>query len=431
MLKNILDKHQLKFIYSKPFQSLVVNGLKAVTMFALIKLLAVYGGPASLASFANFQNLIGFMLVLTTLSLQTGLTVATAKNTSSLDPLIICINILFLSTPFILLVVYTFIESLILANDILSPDNYFLFLMILILPFSANSLMVANEIGRQRYSNILINYVLVGIFPFITFFLLNNASLEKIIAGLCIGNWIGAIFLIWRIRVTPALFFSFKGNKKLIVSMLRYGAMSALNGILVAITAFSIRQYLSEDISLEVAGHWEALFKIGVLFQFAIAAPLISTGLPLMVTALKISLKDIISLLIGRIKTIFVITIFLIFISFLIADWIVLILFSEEFMPISKLIPLIIFSESLKAFGGIFILVPLANQQLSIVAITHMVFTLCILLGLYFLSNLSMISLSNITWLYLVASLCHAIFIFFWILAWYKKHPDNNLDIMA
>ena len=431
MIKSILGRDQFKLIYSKPFQSLTVNAVKAIAMFVLIKILAVYGGPISLASFANFQNLIGLMLISATLSLQTGLTIETAKNTSYQEPLITCISILFLLIPFILLAVYTFLDSLMLANDLLSADRYFFYLMILILPVSANSLLVASEVGRQRYSNILVNYVLVGIFPFVAFVFANDDFLGKIIAGLCFGNWVGAIFLCGRIGVAPALFFKFKANKKLVVSMLRYGAMSAVIGILTAIGAFTMRQYLSEDVGIEAAGHWEALFKIGVLFQFAIGAPLISTGLPLMVHALKVGSKDIISLLIGRIKALLILAALSITISWLLADWIIVFLFSEDFLPISEFIVLMLLSESFRALSGIFILAPLANQQFGIIVLTYIFSTISILVGLYLLSAFSLLTLANVSWLYLGASFVHVIFTCAWILLWLQKRSEKHLDTIA
>jgi len=422
---------KFKFIRNKPLQNFIVNVVKAIVMFALIKLLAVYGGPASLASFANFQNLIGIMLVLATLSLQTGLTIETAKNASSLEPLITCICIIFLLIPFILFAVYFFLESLMLANDLLSTDSYFLYLTILFLPFSANSLLVASEVGRQRYSNILVNYVLIGIFPLITFVFAKNDFLDEIITGYCFGNWVGAIFLCRRIGVVPTLFFNFKVSKKILVSMLRYGMMSGIIGIMTAILAFIMRYYLTEDVSLEVAGYWESLFKIGLLFQFCIATPLISTGLPLMVLALKVGKKDIISLLKGRIKTLFILTVLSITFTWMFSDWIVLFLFSEDFLPISQLIVLMIFSECLKATGGILLLVPMAARQLGIVFLTYLISTMCIFVGLYLLSDASLLTLQNVVWLYLGSSFVHFILICVWVLFRFLRRFQNHLDRIA
>ena len=41
MIKSILGRDQFKLIYSKPFQSLTVNAVKAIAMFVLIKILDV------------------------------------------------------------------------------------------------------------------------------------------------------------------------------------------------------------------------------------------------------------------------------------------------------------------------------------------------------------------------------------------------------
>ena len=431
MIKSIVSSDQFKLIYSKPFQNLIVNGVRASAMFAMIKILAVYGGPASLASFANFQNLIGLILILVTLSLQTGLTIETAKNVVSQRPLMICISILFLLIPVALLAAYIFLDRLMLVDDLLSADSYFLYFTILILPFSVNSLLVASEVGRQRYSNILVNYVLVGIFPIVTAIFSNDGFLEKIIAGYCFGNWVGAIFLLGRIGVSPALFFKFNVNKKLAISMLRYGVVSGSIGIFTAVTAFTMRQYLSKEVSVEDAGNWEALVKIGALFQFAIAAPLISTGMPLMVHALKEGPKAIVSLIILRTKALFILVALSITISWILADWIVLLLFSEDFLLISPLIVLMILSESFKAFGGIFILAPMANQQFGIVLLTYMFSTIGILAGIYLLSALSLLTLPNVTWLYLSVSFFHAVFICAWISTWLHRRSEKYLDTIT
>ena len=427
MIESILDRDQFKFIYSKPFQSLTVNGVKALAMFALVKLLAAYGGASSLASFSNFQNLIGLMSVFVTMSLQTGLTIETARNISDKDPLITCISVILIMTPFVFLGLYVSLDSLVLANDPLSADSYFLYLTALILPFSANSILVASEVGRQRYYNILVNYILVGFFPCLTFVIAGDETLVKVIIGLCVGNLVGAIFLCWRIRVAPALFFRLKFRKKLLISMFSYGVTGFAMGSLSAITALVTRQYLSDEISVDVAGQWDALFKVGVLFQFVIAAPLISTMLPLMVRALEAGSKDIYSLLVTRMKSLLILIALSITISWLLADWIVLILFSKEFLPISQLIVWIVIIESFRTIGTIFLQVPWANRQLGIVFLIYLISTIIFLGGLYFLSLNTMLTLQNITWLYLGSSVIYCILLGAWTLIWLHKRSKKEL----
>lgn len=412
---------------SKPIQSLFVNLIKATAAFGLVKLVAFYGGTTALASFSNYQNLVGLMAVFVTLSLQTGLTVAVARDKKDHEPVFSSIRAAICLFPLAVVGSYFFSSNITLKNDLLAAEDYLIYSAVLILPFALNILLVAVEIGFERYGNILVNTLLVGCIPFIyLIFTGHNFVLQNMLLILGIGNWAGAIYLLFKIKFRPTSILPFSIDFKLLKPLMYYGLMSGSLGIFASATALVTRHYLSENLGLETAGQWDALIKIGVLFQFVIAAPIISTGLPVVAAALIRNSIDIKHIVYLRIKILCALILILVAVVLSLSDWIILLLFSNDFLPISDYVLVIIIIEGLKALAGVFFLVPLANRQLSSGIFNHLLFTVIILFGLYVLSSSSLLTLSSVAWLYLSASFIFALVSFVWTTVWFRARSKTD-----
>ena len=404
-----------------------MNLIKAFIALFIVKLVAIHGGAPALASMSNYQNLIGFLALFLTLSTSTGLTVLSSKAKLDNNPLLTSLRLVLVFTPLIFLGTWFSSKIIVLENDWLTPIDYFFYASLVIVPFSVNILLVAYQVALQKYINILINYILVGIVP-VTYFVYPDQifSLETLLLSICVGNWAGVIFLLRRVDLKLSAIFTKKIDSGILKELLRFGLMSGALGLMASTIMVATRHYLSKDISLDAAGQWDALLKIGVLFQFVVSAPILTTALPLMVKVIDSRTSEITSLLKSRVRPLLLLIAVSIFASDLFSNEIILLLYTSDFNLVAGLIGIIVLSEGFRSIGGLCILVPIANKQLSVVILINCVFSGLILVGVVELSNNNAVTVENIAWLYLFSSAIFCLAAVTWLTVWLKKRPNND-----
>lgn len=409
-----------------PLQSLSVNLMKALVALFLVKLVVIYGGAAALASLSNYQNFVGILALLLTLSTQTGLTVLTSKKKSDNRPLLISFHLVVICLPIILLLAWAFSESIVLENDLLKASDYFLLSILILVPFALNILLVAYQVALQFYKNIFINYMLVGLIPLIYFLITETFSFKTLLFVIALGNWFGFLFLIIKTEIKFSRIFIFKFESKIAKELLQFGFMSGVIGLMFSILMISIRHYLSIELNIEAAGQWDALFKIGLLYQLLIATPILTTGLPILVQIIGSKTSTIKSFLSTRIKFLLSVTSIGAFLSVILGDQIVLILYTSDFKSIASLIILMIVSECLRAIAGLFLLFPLAKGKIISVILSNICFVGFVLLGLLILSQFKAIDVVNVSWLYLSGSFMVFIMSAVWVSFLIKYRNENE-----
>ena len=185
---------------------------------------------------------------------------------------------------------------------------------------------------------------------------------------------------------------------------------------------------MSKYVGIDAAGNLDALFKISILFQFILAAPILSAGLPVVVQALSKGPVDLKPILYNKLNLLALFFIVAAFLSWCFADFLVSLVFSSEFSSISDLLLFAICIEALRAFSGVFWLVPLAEKKLMIGIVNNVFFTLNIFIGLYVMSLTGILSVRNVLILYVLASIVYCLIIFTWTSRWLvlnKKHLNN------
>lgn len=423
----VADLFFYKISKSNAVQSLTVNLVRAFLAFSLVKFTALYGGPSSIASLSNYQNIVGLLAIFLTLSMQTGLTVLSAKDKVSRQPLILCLRVAVVLTPFILMVCYLFSSKMVLLNDFLSSDEYFFYLSLIVIPFSINIFLVAFEIGHQRYSNIFVSYLFVGGLPLLYFIAVRgDFSLQNLYFFMAFGNWMGVVFLLYKIKFKASSVLPLAFDLKQLKPLFQYGLMSGALGIIATLIAMITRFYLSSQLGSDVAGQWDALYKISILFQLVIAAPILSTSLPRMASVIDGKLSKIVFFLKSRLKIIFFMAVVSVIASVLLAEEIVFVLYSSEFFIISNIVVLIIIMESFKALAGVFLLVPLASKGFTFIVFNNLLFMINVWGGLHLLSIKSLLSLSNVAWLYVFSSFVYSLAVFIWFIFWLKNRSKLN-----
>ena len=203
--------------------------------------------------------------------------------------------------------------------------------------------------------------------------------------------------------------------------------MSGVLGLTYSLIMISSRKFLAMEVDIDAAGQWDALLKIGVLFQLIIANPIVSTGLPILVKIIDSKISLIKDFLLIRFRYLVFITLVSILISLFFSKTIVLVLYSHDFIPISSLISVIIVSEGFRAIASLLFLVPIASGKTINVVISNCCFAAFILVGLFFLSSMNTINIENVTWLYLVGSFILLLFAVLRTLMWFRNPVKINV----
>ena len=125
--------------------------------------------------------------------------------------------------------------------------------------------------------------MLVGLIPLFYFLVSGIFSIKILLFTIAIGNWLGFLFLFIKTDIKFSKIFIFKFKSKIVKELLQFGFMSGAIGLMFSMLMIFTRHYLAMDLNIDAAGQWDALFKIGLLFQLLIATPILSTGLPILV----------------------------------------------------------------------------------------------------------------------------------------------------
>ena len=146
-----------------------------------------------------------------------------------------------------------------------------------------------------------------------------------------------------------------------IKQLLKYGLTSFSSGLTVALMMLISRYLIVNDSSLNEAGFWEALIKIGVYFNMAFALPISIYFLPVFSRE-----KDRVQLgkVLVKCATFFTPIMIALTVTILaMKDIIIQLLFTNEFIVIKDLIWIVLLAEIFKGLAGMITTIFFAKQQ--------------------------------------------------------------------
>ncbi|MFL2658556.1 MAG: hypothetical protein ACJ0HK_07325 [Akkermansiaceae bacterium] len=384
-LTKAMTLNSLKFspltLSNKTYSSIFVNAFKALSGLALVKIISVYGGPSQLAVYSNFTNILLIIVAIISGSVQTGVTVLTSKDQLDKGPFLNSI-ILFFTTAlisFLFLAVFSLLYDF--PNILMGIPAPLLF--ILAIPFGINIFYVAYENAFLRFDKILVSYLIVGIVPcFYIFMHGDNFDLPLLITLIISGNLLASFLVLTRISISDFKDFLPKVNFKDTYLLIRFGAMSAVSGIVMSFSQVLIRNDVTLNIGLIDAGYWDALYRVSTLLNFFIIAPILLVYLPKISVASDKGSKYILALFKDALKQMTILFGVAFFALWLFGTIIVNLIFSPEFQPISQFLIPIAGIEFIKAVGAIFLLLPVALKKFKFSILNDFIYFVIIFIGL-------------------------------------------------
>lgn len=323
------------------FSVLLKIGIGLITS----KVLAVFVGPSGLALVGNMRNFVSLFESFATLGFQNGIIRYVASNKDDKDKLAS-----FISTALIVLIGLAFLLSLLLffGVDLItsllfeSGSIYSVAITVfaITLPFHSISIFlisVLNGLGKYQkviYTTIIGN--LLGLFftVFLVTKLYTLGALLAIVITPALLFGVTLYFLNKEIKLLQLIKFQFF-NWNNLNHLYSFTVMALFTAIVSPLVFLILRNYIIDTIGLSEAGYWEAMSRIATYYFMFLSTLLTVYFLPKLSEAVSIDQTK--TVFYNYYKTIFPVFVLVLVVIYFLRFFIIKLLFTDEFLPISDL----------------------------------------------------------------------------------------------
>jgi len=333
----------------------IAVAIKMLTLLGLNKILAVYVGPGGYAAIGQFQNAVQMLTTFASGAINTGVTKYTAEFGEDRNRL----HALWRTSGTIVLVGSSVSSLLIaifsadLARLILGNADFrgvFLCFAATLVLFSFNTLLLAILNGRKE----IVSYVIANVGG--SLFSLVVTSIMAVYYGLYGALVALAIYQSLSFFVTYLLcrrtdwfqFSYFFGtvDRTVAINLAKFTAMALTSAVCMPISNMMIRNDLGETLGWEAAGYWEAMWRLSSAYLLLVTTTLGVYYLPRL-SELSTA-KDLIDEIKQGYKIILPVTILAGFSIYFSRDFIIFLLFTNDFSPMRDLFAWQMLGDTLK-----------------------------------------------------------------------------------
>ena len=397
--------------------SAIAQIIRIASGFVVTKIIAIYVGPSGLAVIGQLQNFINIVLIFAGDLFKTATTKYTAEYLddsqkkynlwSTTIKLILLLNIFIFC---ILFLFSTEIVTLLLGND---EYSYVLNILAFSIPFFVfNTFLLSILNGHKQIKKYILLSILLS---FVSLFLVVLLSVSYGLKGALIAYATNqsVVFFITFYILRNETWFKFKNFTQKFNSIdlkkLFGFALITLFAILASnVTLIIIRDFISTTISLESAGHWQGVWTLSGVSLSIITMSLTTYFLP---TLSSLKNKDDISKELKKALILIIpIASFISLGMYLFRDFIIHILYTDEFLPMADLFLWQMIGNTIKVVGWLYGYTLVAKAMVKYTVGTEIVFAL----SFTFLSMLlvTKFGLIGVTYAFTINSVLHAVTIY-------------------
>ncbi|MBH0011605.1 O-antigen translocase [Pseudoalteromonas sp. NZS100_1] len=332
---NLLKTSGLTFIATviQLFVGLVIN--KAISLFV---------GPSGLAVIGQFQNISQLAMVASQGAINKGVVKYTAEYSKNGEDLTT-----FLATAIKITIVCSVIVgvALILLSGYLSneflTDKNFAFIFIIfgftIFFYSLNSLFLAILNGLKEVKQLILINIVQSLYSLVfTTALIYLFGLKGALIALVTNQSIIFLYIFWKLRNHRVINLGLlKGVYSSVIAtkLSRFALMAITSAIAIPVSHLVIRNYLVDNLGWEQAGYWQAIWYISTMYLTVVTTTLGVYFLPKLseITDKKALRGELLS----GYKVILPIVMLVSAVIYVLKDFIVYILFSDDFKPMIEL----------------------------------------------------------------------------------------------
>ena len=324
--------------------SAIATVIKMINGFVVIKIVAVYVGPSGLAFIGQFQNFVSMLMSFATGAINGGVVKYTAeyredeqeKQRLWSTALRISLGATFF-TSLMLLLFHNYLSILFFKTD--AYGSIFVIFAVTLVLFVLNALLLAilngqKEIKKLTIVNIVSSFVGLLLTGTLAYFYGLYGALVSYTTGQALIFFVTLAFVI-KSQWFKVQLFSRQLDKEYLNKLGKYTAMAITTALTVPVSQMIIRNYIGETLSWTEAGYWEGVWRISGTYLMVITTTLSVYYLPRLSEiqdneelrneifyGYKIIMPIVISLALG---------------IYFLKDVAILLLFTDDFMPMRDL----------------------------------------------------------------------------------------------
>lgn len=398
--------------------SAIATIIRMITGFIITKVIAVYVGPSGLAMIGQLQNFVNLVMLGAGNFLKTAITKYTAEyngNEIKTNELWSASMRVVLGLNVITFIALFFFSERI-SNLILHSSEYDFVLKILSfsLPFFIlNTIFLSILNGQKKIKqytiiNILLSIVSLLLVSFLSYFYGLKGALVAYVINQSVVFFITLIYL----RKEPWLKvnnFLHSANKDSYIKLYRFALITFTSILASNITIMFIRNHLINELSVQDAGYWQGIWALS---QVALSLVTMSLTTYLLPTISGLSLKvEITKELRKAVQVVIPIVLIMSLAMYLLRDLIILLLYTDDFMPMRDLFLWQMFGNVIKVCGWLYGYVLVAKGMVKYTVTTEVVFAITwAILTLVLVDSYGLV---GTTYAYAVNNMLHFITMFY------------------
>jgi len=369
-----------------------------LTLLGINKILAIYVGPSGYAAIGQFQNAMQIITTFASGAVNTGVTKYTAEyyedeerqravwRTAGTIALIGSIGTGML--------VALFSKSL--AVTFLNDESYgsvFVWFSITLVLLVLNSLLLAILNGKKEIQRYVAANISGSFFALITTGILTGLyGLKGALIALSVYQsltFFATIFFCHQAAWFKLIYLFGQIEKPVAINLVKYTAMALTSAACVPVSHLLVRNHLGEALGWNVAGYWDAMWRLSTAYLMLITSTLSVYYLPRFSELQNI--QQLKQEIIQGYKIILPVVMFCALNIYLMRDFIIHILFTKDFAPMRELFAWQMTGDVLKIGGWIIAYIMIGRAMVKLFILTEIVFSFSfVLLSYIFIYKIGM-----------------------------------------
>ena len=392
--------------------STIATITQVISGFIVTKVIAVYVGPAGLAIIGQLQNFINLVLLASGDFFKTAITKYTAQfqDDEIKKHEIWSTAIKIAGVLYIVVFVSLFFFSNEISAYLLTSSQYGYVLKILAfsIPFFVlNGLLLAILNGQRQIKQYITLSISLSIVSLVLVAILSIFyALEGALVAYVINQSVVLLVTLFYLRKESWLklkSFSYKLKQENVKKILGFGAISFTAVIASNSSMLYIRDYISTTVSLESAGHWQAIWALSTVSLSLITTSLVTYLLP---TLSSIKEKHLMSSELKKALYLILPIASAISLSmYLLRDFIIEMLYTKEFLPMGELFLWQMIGNVIKACASLFSFVFSSKAMVKYIVVMESTLALLMMvLSVYFIDIYGLV---GVTYAYAINTLLY------------------------
>ena len=393
--------------------------IKLVSAFVINKVIALYIGPSGLAIVGQLQNFTSIITTFSNGAISSGIVKYTAEYQDIEEKKKIFSSSIVISLICSLIIsIFLFGFSDYLSELILKDIQYssvFIIFGATIFLFALNMVLISILNGQKEIKKYVLVNIAGSIFSLVfTSILIMQLNLMGALYAMVLNQ--SVMFFVTLAFVLKSSWFKLeyflKGLDKDSLSKLsKYSLMAITSALTVPVSHLIIREYIGENLGWDSAGYWQGIWYISTMYLMLVTTTLGVYYLPKLseIQDNKELRKEIFS----GYKIIMPIVILASLIIFLLKEYVILIAFSKDFMPMMELFAWQLIGDVIKIASWLLAYLMLAKAMTKVFIYTEVLFSaLFVGLSLLFVDKFGLVGITYAYALNYLLYLFMMIFIF-------------------